>query len=98
MTQCHPTNMLGMEMMIIAGVVLGGTAITGGAGTLTGCMLGTILIVIVQNSLILLGIPTFWQDFALGVLIIVGTGVSAWQVSRARNRTVGKNILKGAAP
>ena len=89
--------MLGMEMMIIAGVVLGGTAITGGAGSLTGCMLGTILIVIVQNSLILLGIPTFWQGFALGVLIIVGTGVSAWQVARANNRTVGKNALKEAA-
>lgn len=83
MGQCHPTNMLGMEMMIIAGVVLGGTAITGGAGSLTGCMLGTILIVIVQNSMILLGIPTFWQGFAVGLLIIIGTGVSAIQVSRA---------------
>ena len=46
MTQMHPTNMLGMEMNIIAGVVLGGPAISGGAGTLTGCMLGTLLIVI----------------------------------------------------
>ena len=82
MGQCHPTNMLGMEMMIIAGVVLGGTAITGGAGSLTGCMLGTILIVIVQNSLILLGVPTFWQGFFLGMLIIVGTGISATQVLR----------------
>ncbi len=85
MTQAHPTNMLGMEMMIIAGVVLGGTAITGGAGTLTGCMLGTILIVIVQNSLILLGVPTFWQGLFLGLLILVGTGVSAMQVSRAND-------------
>lgn len=83
MTQAHPTNMLGMEMMIIAGVVLGGTAITGGAGTLTGCMLGTILIVIVQNSLILLGVPTFWQGLFLGLLILVGMGVSALQVARA---------------
>ncbi len=85
MTQAHPTNMLGMEMMIIAGVVLGGTAITGGAGTLTGCMLGTILIVMVQNSLILLGVPTFWQGLFLGLLILVGTGVSAMQVSRAND-------------
>lgn len=83
MTQAHPTNMLGMEMMVIAGVVLGGTAITGGAGTLTGCMLGTILIVMVENSLILLGIPTFWQGFFVGVLILVGMGVSALQVTRA---------------
>ena len=82
MTQCHPTNMLGMEMMVIAGVVLGGTAITGGTGSLTGCMLGTILIVTVQNSLILMGIPTFWQGFSVGMLIIIGTGVSAYQVMR----------------
>lgn len=83
MTQAHPTNMLGMEMMVIAGVVLGGTAITGGYGTLTGCMLGTILIVIVQNSLILLGIPTFWQGFFLGLLILIGMGISAMQVAHA---------------
>lgn len=97
MTQCHPTNMLGMEMMIIAGVVLGGTAITGGAGSLTGCMLGTILIVIVQNSLILLGVPTFWQDCALGILIILGTGVSAWQVARMNSRTTGRTAAKEAS-
>jgi simple sugar transport system permease protein len=88
MTQAHPTNMLGMEMMIIAGIVLGGTSITGGSGSLTGCMLGTILIVIVQNSLILLGVPTFWQGFFLGLLIIIGTGVSAMQVSRANRSAV----------
>nr|WP_277816249.1 ABC transporter permease [Microbacterium ginsengiterrae] len=82
MEQMHPTNLLGMELMVIAAVVLGGTAITGGTGTLTGAMLGTLLIVIVQNSMILVGIPTFWQGFALGVLIIVGTGISAVQLTR----------------
>ena len=59
MGQMHPTNLLGMEMMVIAAVVLGGTAITGGKGSLTGVMLGTLLIVIVQNSMILMGIKTF---------------------------------------
>ena len=92
MGQMHPTNMLGMEMMIIAGVVLGGVAITGGDGTLTGCMLGTILIVMVQNSLILLGVPTYWQEFFLGALIIVGTGISAMQVLRNRKRLVSKKL------
>jgi simple sugar transport system permease protein len=94
MTQCHPTNMLGMEMMIIAGVVLGGTAITGGTGSLTGCMLGSILIVMVQNSLILMGVPTFWQGVSLGILILIGTGVSAYQVMRVNDP---KNARRAAA-
>ena len=82
MQQNHPTNMLGMEMNIIAGVVLGGTAITGGAGSLMGAMIGTLLIVIVENSMILIGIPTIWKSVFVGALIIIGTGISAWQVMR----------------
>jgi simple sugar transport system permease protein len=73
MGQMHPTNLLGMELMVIAAVVLGGTAITGGTGSLTGVMLGTLLI------------ATFWQQVSLGLLIIVGTGISALQVARSGN-------------
>ena len=83
MQQMHPTNMLGMEMNIIAGVVLGGTAVVGGSGTLLGCMLGTALIVVVENSMILIGIPTVWKDFFVGALIIIGTGISAMRVATA---------------
>lgn len=98
MQQCHPTNMLGMEMNIIAGVVLGGTAITGGAGSLTGCMLGTLLIVLVENSMILIGVPTTWKDVFVGALIVIGTGVSAMQVIRAsRASDKAKTIVKKEA-
>lgn len=83
MQQCHPTNMLGMEMNIIAGVVLGGTAITGGSGTMFGTILGTFLIVMVENSMILLGIPTTWKSVFVGAIIVIGTAVSAMQVIRA---------------
>lgn len=93
MQQNHPTNMLGMEMNIIAGVVLGGTAITGGSGSITGCVLGTLLIVIVENSMILIGIPTVWKSVFVGALIVIGTGVSAMQVTRA-NRKTGNNKLE----
>ncbi len=96
MQQNHPTNMLGMEMNIIAGVVLGGTAITGGSGSLTGCVLGTLLIVIVENSLILMGIPTIWKSVFVGALIVIGTGVSAWQVLRLNRAVARKPVMKEA--
>lgn len=95
MQQMHPTNMLGMEMNIIAGVVLGGTAIVGGGGTLYGCMLGTALIVVVENSMILIGIPTVWKDVFVGALIVIGTGISAMQVTRAGR--AGRHNLKKEA-
>ncbi len=86
MGQMHPTNLLGMEMLVIAAVVLGGASITGGIGSVTGVILGTLLITMVQNSMILMGIPTFWQGFSLGALIILGTGVTALRTKRAERQ------------
>jgi len=98
MRNCHPTNLLGIEMVVIAAVVLGGTRVTGGLGTLTGTMLGMGLMTIMSNSLILLGIPTYWQKVFTGAIILIGTGVSASQVmGKKRRKAVGKAILSKEA-
>jgi simple sugar transport system permease protein len=80
---CHPTNLNGMEMTVIAAVVLGGARVTGGIGTLLGAMLGVALMTVMGNSLILIGIPTYWQRVFTGAIIIIGTGVSAYQTKRS---------------
>ena len=49
-----PTEYEGAEMEVIAAVILGGTRMTGGVGTLKGCLLGTLLLTMVTNSLICL--------------------------------------------
>lgn len=95
MNMVHPTNMFGMEMTVIAAIVLGGTSITGGTGTLTGTMLGTFLLTMVSNSLIMLGVPSYWQDFMTGLLIIVGTAVSSIQILRSQKQR--KNSLSRAS-
>jgi len=71
-----PNEFSGAEMTVIAAIILGGTRITGGVGTLKGTLLGTFLIVMVANSLILLGIPVYWQRVFTGLIIIVGTAIS----------------------
>ena len=86
MRNCHPTNLLGIEMIVIAAVVLGGTRVTGGLGTLTGTMLGMALMTIMSNSLILLGISTYWQKVFTGMIILIGTGVSASQVVTSKKK------------
>lgn len=81
-----PSTMLGMELTVIAAVVLGGTRVTGGVGTLTGTMLGVALMTILSNSLILIGIPTYWSRVFTGAVIIIGTGITAHQIHSTRRR------------
>jgi simple sugar transport system permease protein len=73
----NPFDLVGMELLVIAAVVLGGADIAGGTGTVLGTVLGVFLIVILNNSLILLGIPSYWQKVAVGVVILVSTAVTA---------------------
>ena len=79
----NPQDLVGLELSVIAAVVLGGARLTGGVGTLTGTLLGVALIVLVRNSLIVVGIPTTWQSVVIGGLILLGTGLPAWQAKRA---------------
>ncbi len=82
----NPFDLVGLELSVIAAVVLGGARLAGGYGTLTGTILGVALIILVRNSLIVLGIPSTFQSIAIGVLILIGTGLPAWQAKRAEAR------------
>jgi simple sugar transport system permease protein len=64
---------MGTELDVIAAVVLGGAAITGGRGTVAGTMLGLLLITILKSSLVLVGIPSEWQKVVVGIALIAGT-------------------------
>ena len=61
----------GMELTVIAAAVIGGANLTGGAGTAFGAIVGAALIEVIRNSLILLGISTFWQGTFVGTFIVV---------------------------
>ena len=58
----RPFDLVGTEMSVIAAVVLGGARITGGKGSVVGTMLGVVLVVIMNTSLILLGVSSFWGN------------------------------------
>lgn len=80
----NPFDLTGIELNVIAAVVLGGARITGGYGSVGGTLLGVALIVVINNSLILLGVPSYWQKVVVGILIIVGTGLTAVQSKKKR--------------
>jgi ribose transport system permease protein len=61
----------GLELDSIAAVVIGGTSLFGGKGTLVGTAIGVLLIGFLRNGLNLLGISPFWQGSAIGSVIIL---------------------------
>ncbi|HVF03030.1 MAG TPA: ABC transporter permease [Rubrobacteraceae bacterium] len=61
---------LGLELDVIAAVVLGGASIYGGVGTIAGSVLGVLIIATLRNGLVLAGVPSTWQLFLLGILVI----------------------------
>jgi ribose transport system permease protein len=72
---------VGVELNVIAAVLLGGTSFLGGAGTLVGTLLGVLFIAVLQNGLNLLGVEALWQGAVTGVVLIL----AVW-ADRVRSR------------
>lgn len=67
----------GFELTVIAAVVVGGTSITGGRGSVLGSLLGALLVEVVQDAVILLHIQPFWEGVALGTMILLAVAAGS---------------------
>lgn len=75
----------GMELQVVAAVVVGGVNIFGGSGTMFGALLGTVLIATLEQSLLRWAqISEFWRDALLGLLILLAVASDAVIISRLR--------------
>jgi simple sugar transport system permease protein len=91
----NPMYLVGTELIVIAAVVLGGTRITGGTGTLIGTMLGVAMIMILQKNLVLIGLSSYWQDFFVGLIIVIGVTITNVQNKiKIRKKTVPERSVK----
>jgi len=89
----NPQDLVGGELDIIAAVVLGGASIFGGRGSVGGTLLGVLLVQLINNSLLLVGVPAAWQRAAVGVLLVIGVGVQAATAKRTNRRVLVYNTL-----
>jgi len=80
-TQVPPNTGLGFEMKVIAAVVVGGAAITGGRGTIAGTVLGTVLLGMSGPALTFLGASAYWERALQGGIILAAVAIQA--VTRA---------------
>jgi len=74
----YSLNALGVELDAIAAVVIGGTLLFGGRGSIVGTLLGALIVGVFRNGLALSGVNVLWQDFAVGALIIVAVALDQW--------------------
>jgi rhamnose transport system permease protein len=73
-----PSNTgLGLELKVIAAVVVGGTAISGGRGTAVGTLLGVILLSAIGPALTFLGVSAYWERAIHGVIILAAVAIDA---------------------
>jgi simple sugar transport system permease protein len=86
--KADPYDLAGTELEIIAAVVLGGASIMGGYGTVTGTILGVLLINMIKDNLILLGVDGAWQRAAIGLMLLIGVASQAISDKRRLKQAV----------
>mgnify|MGYP003313727666 CR=1 FL=1 len=82
----HPNALYGYEYNVISMVVLGGCSLSGGRGSVIGTLFGVILIQTMNLSLTLMGVPTYWQKFCTGVIMIIGISYSAYRTMKGSQK------------
>jgi ribose transport system permease protein len=78
----QPNAGIGYELDAIAAVVIGGTSLSGGRGSVTGTVLGCLIIGVLNNGLTLLDVSPFWQQVIKGLVIIVAVAMDRLGASR----------------
>ena len=77
----HPATGDSFELNAIAAVVLGGTSLMGGRGSVTGSLLGACVIGVLSDGLVMLGVSQFWQMVIKGAVIILAVAIDQLQTS-----------------
>jgi ribose/xylose/arabinose/galactoside ABC-type transport system permease subunit len=79
LASADPNLGMGYELDVIAAVILGGTALSGGRGSIIGVLIGAMLMALLNNAFVLLGVSAYWQVVTKGLIIILAVGIDGLQ-------------------
>jgi ribose transport system permease protein len=81
-TAGNPTGAEGLELEVIAAVVIGGASLNGGRGTVLGTTLGVLTLLVLSNGVNSFNVPIEAQHILIGVIIVANTALSQWRATR----------------
>lgn len=69
----------GTELTVMAAVIIGGTSMFGGSGSVVGSVLGCLLLAVISNGLVLIRIDSFWQNLIFGVILLISVAIDKYR-------------------
>src|SRR6056297_265587 len=78
----HPSTGETYELTTIAAVVLGGTSLTGGRGTIAGSIVGALIIGVLNDGLVMVGVSSFWQTAIKGMVVVLAVVIDQYQLKK----------------
>ena len=84
LTVGDPTDAAGLELKVIAAVVIGGAPLTGGEGSIAGAVLGALLMTVIETGGVHLGMPGWVQEIVTGVIIVIAVALDRARHARRR--------------
>lgn len=84
LTVGDPTVAVGLELDVIAAVVIGGASLSGGTGSIVGALLGALIMTTIRAGASQMGWPNFVQEIVTGGIIVVAVALDRWRASRLR--------------
>jgi ribose transport system permease protein len=84
--QGDPTVAVGVELDVIAAVVIGGASLSGGEGSIAGAIIGALVMAFLRNGSQQMGWPNYVQEIIIGVVIVLAVAADRWRAARAAER------------
>jgi len=78
----HPATGESYELTAIAAVVLGGTSLSGGRGSIGGSVIGALILGVLNDGLVMVGVSSFWQTVIKGLVVVLAVVIDQYQLSK----------------
>ncbi len=69
----------GTELTVMAAVIIGGTSMFGGSGSVVGSILGCLLLAVISNGLVLIRVDSFWQNLIFGIILLISVAIDKYR-------------------